>query len=1133
MSFVHLHLHTEYSLLDGFLRIDDLIDKIKKLNMDSVAITDHGGLYGAVTFYKKAKEKNIKPIIGVELYFSPTSRFDKKGKEDRENYHILLLAKDFKGYQNLSKLVTIAHLEGFYYKPRIDLEVLEKYHEGLILASSCVKGEIPSYLLEGREDEAKKRIYQFKEIFKDDFYIEVQNHNLKEEIEVLPKLIKISNETKTKYFASNDVHYLNKEDAKAHGILLCVQTQTNINNPDRLKFETDEFYLKSFEQMWDLFKEIPDAIYNTIEIKEKCNIEIPLGYPRLPKFPLKENEDPFEVLKNLCEKSLSYKYEKITDEIINRLNMELSVIKEMGFSDYFLIVSDFVSYAKKNGIRVGPGRGSAAGSIVSYLLDITEVDPIKYNLLFERFLNPQRISLPDIDIDFADDRRDEVIEYVKRKYGEDRVAQIATFGKMEARGVIRDVGRVLGFPVSEMDRIAKMIPFNMDFKKAFEAEPLLLKEMNSDDRKKELFEIALKLEGLNRNFSTHAAGVVIGDSSLSEIVPLQLTKDKGITTQYDKDILEELGLLKIDFLGLRTLTVIEDTVKLIRERKDGNFKIENVPLDDEKTFNILREGKTIGVFQLESLGMRRVLFGLKPTNLEDIIAILSLYRPGTLKSGQVEEYIKRKNGLVTYNVLHPLIEDILKPTYGIMVYQEQVMQVAQKLAGYTLAEADLLRKAIGKKKKDIMESIKIDFISRCVDRNIDKEVAEKIFNYIEKFAEYGFNRSHSTAYAIISYQTAYLKANYPNEYFVSLLKSVSGNEDKEEVYIKEAERLGIKILPPDINKSDTYFKIEDENIRFGFSAIKNVGENLSVDLLKEREKGIFKSFYDFLSRCKSTRINKKVIEALIKSGAFDEFTKDRAYLLNELSSEEKSRPTLFSDSPIKKRKISESKIYEWEKEAFGFYFRGHPLKFYLEKIRDKEVKIVDLQNLESGKTVNIIGTIVGFRHQTTKKGDSFLKFTLEDETGKVDIFVFNSVMKDIENYLRREGVINLEGELKVEEERVSVRLTKVNDFISKNELEEKIKNMNENNFHLYIKLKKDLIKEDILGKLSYLIKENRGTTPVTIYLLLNGKKVEISLSKEYKINLNPQVLTELTKIVGNENIYYNEESGLSTLNIKF
>lgn len=1128
MSFVHLHLHTEYSLLDGFLRIDELLEKIKKLNMDSIAITDHGGLYGAITFYKKAKEKNIKPIIGVELYFSPTSRFDKKGKEDRENYHILLLAKDFKGYQNLSKLVSIAHLEGFYYKPRIDLESLQKYHEGLILTSSCIKGEIPSYLLEGKEEEAKKRIYEFKEIFKDDFYIELQNHNLKEEIEVLPKLIKISNETKTKYFASNDVHYLNKEDAKIHGILLCVQTQTTIDNPDRLKFETDEFYLKSFDEMWELFKEIPDAIYNTIEIKEKCNIEIPLGLPKLPKFPLKENEEPFEVLKHLCEKSLIDKYEVVTDEITKRLNMELNVIKEMGFSDYFLIVSDFVTFAKKRGIRVGPGRGSAAGSIVSYLLGITEIDPLKYNLLFERFLNPQRISLPDIDIDFADDRRNEVIDYVKNKYGEDRVAQIATFGKMEARGVIRDVGRVLNYPVSEMDRIAKMIPFNMDFKKAFEREPLLMKEMNKDDKKRELFEIAMKLEGLNRNFSTHAAGVVIGQTSLSEIVPLQFTKDKGITTQYDKDILEELGLLKIDFLGLRTLTVIEDTVKLIKERKDKNFRIENIPLDDEKTFNMLREGKSIGVFQLESLGMRRVLSGLKPTNFEDIIAILSLYRPGTLKSGQVEEYIKRKNGVVTYNVLHPLIEEILKPTYGIMVYQEQVMQVAQKLAGYTLAEADLLRKAIGKKKKDIMEGIKIDFISRCVERNIDRGIAEKIFNYIEKFAEYGFNRSHSAAYAMISYQTAYLKTNYPNEYFVSLLKSVSGNEDKEEVYIKEAERLGIKILPPDINKSDTYFKLEDDNIRFGFSAIKNVGENASKDILKEREKGDFKSFYDFLSRCKSMRINKKVIEALIKSGAFDEFKEDRSTLLNELSSEERTRPTLFSDLPTKKRKVSKSKIYEWEKEAFGFYFRGHPLKFYLEKIREKEIKITDLQNLESGKIVNIIGTIVGFRHQTTKRGDSFLKFTLEDETGKVDILVFNSVITDIENYLRREGVINIEGELKVEEERVSIRLTKVNSFISKNELEERIKNMNENLFHLYIKLKKDSLKEEVLDKLSSLIKENRGTTPVTIYLLLNGKKVEISLSKDYKINLNTQVLTELNKIVGNDNIYYDEEGGVSS-----
>lgn len=1127
MSFVHLHLHTEYSLLDGFLRLDDLMEKLKKLNMDSVAITDHGGLYGVINFYKKAKEKNIKPIIGVELYFTPNKRFEKRGREDAENYHIILLAKDFTGYQNLSRLVTIAHLEGFYYKPRIDMEVLEKYHDGLILTTSCIKGEIPSLLLEGKEEEAKKRIYQFKEIFKDDFYIELQNHKLKEEIEVLPKLINIAKETNTKYFASNDVHYLNKEDSKAHGILLCVQTQTTIDNPDRLKFETDEFYLKSFEEMWELFKEIPDSIYNTLEIKEKCNIEIPLGKPKLPKFPLKEGEEPFLVLKNLCENSLKNRYEKVTDEVIDRLNMELNVIKEMGFSDYFLIVSDFVNFAKKNGIRVGPGRGSAAGSIVSYLLGITEVDPLKYNLLFERFLNPQRISLPDIDIDFADDRRDEVIEYVKKKYGEDRVAQVATFGKMEARGALRDVGRVLNYPVSEMDRIAKLVPFNHDFKKAFEVEPLLLKEMNKDEKKRELFEIAMKLEGINRNFSTHAAGVVISNTPLYDLVPLQLTKDKGKTTQYDKDVLEDLGLLKIDFLGLRTLTVIEDTIKLINERKNPDFKIEKIPFDDEKTFTILRDGKSIGVFQLESLGMRRVLFALKPTEIEDIIAILSLYRPGTLKSGQVEEYIKRKNGLTKYSFLHPLLEDILKPTYGIMVYQEQVMQVAQRLAGYTLAEADLLRKAIGKKKKDIMESIKLDFITRCIERKVDKDIAEKVFNYIEKFAEYGFNRSHSAAYAIISYQTAYLKANYPHEYFVSLLKSVSGDEDKEELYIKEAESLGIKILPPSINKSDIFFKIEDDCIRFGFSAIKNIGESAALDIIEERKKGYFKSFYDFISRCKSTKINKKVIEALIKSGAFDEFNVDRATLFYELSEEEKSKPNLFGDTILKKKKVSESKIYEWEKEAFGFYFNGHPLKYYLEKIREREVKIVDLQNLENEKVVNIIGSIVSFKHQTSKKGDKYLKFIVEDESGKVNVLAFNNTINDIENYLRRDGLIKIEGEVIIEEDRISIRLTKINGFISKNELEERIKNMNEPIFHLYINLNKELLKDDILEKLSTILKQNKGNTPVTIYLTTNGKKIEISLSKEYKLNLNPQVLNELNKVVGSKNVYYNEESNIN------
>ncbi len=1128
-SFVHLHLHTEYSLLDGLIKFDDLFEKLKKLNMDSVGITDHGGLYGVIPFYKKARELGIKPIIGVELYFSPTSRHEKKGKEDRENYHILLFAKDYEGYSNLSKIVTISHLEGFYYKPRIDIEVLKNYNKGLILTTSCVKGEIPSYILEGRYEDAKKRVYEFKYIFGDDFYIELQDHNLREEKEVLPKLIQLAKETNTKIFASNDVHYLNREDAKVHGILLCVQTQTTIDNPDRLKFETDEFYLKSFEEMWSLFKEIPEAIYNTIEIKDKCNLEIPLQVPKLPKFPLKEGENPFEVLKNLCEKALPERYEKITDEIRDRLSMELKTIHDMGFSDYFLIVSDFVCYAKKNGIRVGPGRGSAAGSIVSYLLGITDVNPLEYNLLFERFLNPQRISLPDIDIDFADDRRDEVINYVRRKYGEDRVAQIATFGKMEARGTIRDVGRVLNYPVSEMDRIAKLIPFGLSFKEALEKEPLLLKEMNVDDKKKELFEIAMKLEGINRNFSTHAAGVVIGEGPLSQIVPLQLTKDRGITTQYDKDSLEDLGLLKIDFLGLRTLTVIDETIKLIKERKGFDINIEKLPLDDEKTFSLLREGKTVGVFQLESFGMRRVLSSLKPTNIEDIIAVLSLYRPGTLKSGQVEEYIKRKNSNEKYEVLHQLVEDILKPTYGIMVYQEQVMQVAQKLAGYTLAEADLLRKAIGKKKKDLMEKIKEDFISRCINNKIDKITAEKIFNYIEKFAEYGFNKSHSTAYAMISYQTAYLKANYPHEYFVSLLSSVAGNEDKEEVYIKDAESFGLKILPPHINKSQIYFTLEDEGIRFGFAAIKNVGENAAVEIINERKKSEFRSFYDFLSRCKNTRINKKVIEALIKSGAFDEFSKDRAALFEELQSEEKSKPMLFNEVPQKKRKIDQSKILEWEKEAFGFYFNGHPLKFYLEKLRKSEVKISDLPLLESGKIVNIIGTIVSFKHHSTKKGEGFLKFVIEDESGKIDVLVFNSQIDTIENYLRKEGLIKIEGELKIEDERISIRLTKFIEFIHKSELDEKIKDLdikeeNKTIFHLYINLKKDHLKDEILEKLSNSLKENRGNTLVTIYLQINGKKVEVSLSEKFMVNLSPSLLSNLSKIIGIENFYYKEIS---------
>jgi len=1122
MSFIHLHVHSEYSILDGFLRIGDLIKRVKEFKMPAVALTDHGGMYGVIPFYKRAKKEGIKPIIGVEMYFSPTSRFDKKGKEDAVNYHILLLAKNFKGYQNLTRLVSIGHLEGFYYKPRIDMEILREHSEGLIVGTSCLKGEIPSLILSGQYERAKKRVYEFKEIFGDDFYIELQNHHLPEEERVIPELLRLARETDTKYFASNDAHYLKKEDAKAHGILLCIQTQTTISNPDRLKFQTDEFYLKSFEEMWELFKDIPDAIHTTMEIAEKCEVEIPLGKSRLPKFPLPEGEDAFSVLKRKCEDGIEEKFGKETPEIMERLTRELSVIKEMGFSDYFLIVSDFVSFAKRKGIRVGPGRGSAAGSLVSYLLGITEINPLQYNLLFERFLNPQRISLPDIDIDFSDERRDEVIEYVRKKYGEDRVAQIATFGRMEARGVIRDVGRVLGYSAKEMDRIAKLIPFGMNFNDALANEPLLKKEMESDENKRELFELSMKLEGLIRNFSTHAAGIVIGDTPLSDLVPLQFTKDKSVTTQYDKDVLEEMGLLKMDFLGLRTLTVIENALTLINREREENFEIEKIPLDDEKTFSLLREGKTIGVFQLESPGMRRVLTGVKPNTMEDIIAVLSLYRPGTIKSGQVDEFIKRKHGVIDYTSIHPLLDEILKPTYGIIVYQEQVMQVAQKLAGYTLAEADLLRKAMGKKKKDIMAKLRDDFINRCINNGIEKEIAERVFNTIEKFAEYGFNKSHSTAYATISYQTAYLKAHYPKEFFTALLTSVSGNEDREEVYIKEAESMGIKILPPDINKSDIYFKIEGDAIRFGFSAIKNVGENAAKIIVEEREKGEYRSFYDFLTRCKSGKINKKVIESLIKAGAFDSLNPDRALLLEELKGNEKKKPMLFSE-PVKKKKVSKGKIFDWEKEAFGFYFSGHPLKNYIERMRKNEIKISSLSEIESGSNVKLLGAITSFRHYKTKRGDVVLKFVLEDESGKISIVAFNPVASEVENHLRKEGIIRIEGEYRIENDRVSVRVLKVLEFLTKRELEEKLKDVEKRGFHLYLKLKRKNINDEFLRSLHEFFERHKGNDPVTMYLVLNGKRLEMELEREHFIKVTPKVITELKKLIGEENFWYKEE----------
>ncbi|MBU2222032.1 MAG: DNA polymerase III subunit alpha, partial [Candidatus Omnitrophica bacterium] len=853
-DFIHLHLHTQYSLLDGACRLPDLLTLAKLYKMDSLAITDHGNMFGAIDFYTEALKQGIKPIIGAEVYVAPRSRLDKSSSGIEEAaYHLILLAKDELGYKNLAKLISIAYLEGFYYRPRIDKEILSVYHEGLIGLTACLKGEIPSLLQEKRFNDALKTADDYLNIMgKDNLFLEIQVNKIPDQVTVNQGLIRISRELKIPLVATNDVHYLQKSHARAHEALLCIQTQNTLDDPNRMRFQTDEFYFKSPEEMKELFKEVPEAIANTLEIAGRCNLELDFKQIHLPKYEPPVNTTKEAFLKDLCEKGLKQKYPEVDAQIRERLEHELKVIRDMGFTSYFLIVWDFIHYAKSQQIPVGPGRGSAAGSLVSYLLGITDIDPLKYKLLFERFLNPQRMGLPDIDIDFCYERRQEVIDYVTKKYGQENVAQIITFGTMQARAVVRDVGRVMGLAYADVDRIAKMIPPDpsINLKDALESEPELKNLYKNDPQITKLIDTALILEGLNRHASIHAAGVVIADKPLNEYMPLFKSQDDQITSGYGMKVLEKIGLLKVDFLGLRTLTVIDQAKKIIKETRGKDIDIDNIPLDDPNTYKLLAAAQTIGVFQVESSGMRDLLKKMEPEEFEDLIALLALYRPGPMGSGMLSDFIQRKRNKTPIRYDNKRLEPILKSTYGIMVYQEQIMQIASSLAGFTLAQADLLRRAMSKKTPEVMEQQRKSFIAGAVKQGVSETIASKIFDQIEYFSGYGFNRSHSAAYALISFRTAYLKANYPVEFMTALLTSERDNTDKIVEYINESERMGIEILPPDINASSGLFKVVDEKkIRFGLLAVKNVGRGAIDSIIQSREKhGNFTSLEDICQR---------------------------------------------------------------------------------------------------------------------------------------------------------------------------------------------------------------------------------------------------------------------------------------------
>ena len=1019
MKFTHLHVHSHYSLLDGLPKIDELLDYVKELGMDSVALTDHGVMYGAVEFYKKAKARGIKPIIGCEIYVAFEKLTDKRPNIDARRNHLILLAKNEQGYRNLIKLVTIAHLDGYYYKPRIDEEVLQKYSEGLIGLSACVQGKIPRLLLSNKFGEAEETAKKYENFFgKGNFYLELQHHpSIPEQITANKKLIELSKKTGIPLVATNDIHYLRKTDAEAQDVLMLINTGADPNDPERLSMTQDNFSMISPEEMQEFFKDVPEAIENTQKIADSCNLHIELNKTRLPTFPLPEGKTAEQFLEELCWQGLEKKFGKNPEpKIIERLKYEISVIEKTGFAGYFLIVQDFVNWAKQNRIIVGPGRGSAGGSLVAYLTNITNVDPLKHNLLFERFLNPERISMPDIDLDFADRRRDEVIRYVAQKYGQDHVAQIITFGTMAARAVVRDVGRALQYTYSYCDQLAKMIPMGMDLTETLEKVDEFKEKYETDEMAKRLIDLGKKLEGVARHASTHACGVVISADPLTDTVPLQKPpkeNEEGIITQYEMHSIEDFGLLKMDFLGLKNLTIIEDTLARIYVLHNQlKIDLDKIPENDPDTFRLLQNAITTSVFQLESDGMKRYLKELKPTTFEDITAMVALYRPGPIQF--IPDYIERKHGKQKIEYLHPRLEPILKDTYGICIYQEQLMKIAQEICGFTLGEADVLRKAVGKKIKELLDAQETKFINGAIKNGASKKIAEELWQWILPFAAYGFNKSHSAAYATIAYQTAYLKAHYPVEFMASVLTSEKADVERIAFLIDECKKMDVEVLPPNINESLKNFAVVEgkRQIRFGFLAIKNVGENIAQVIVDEKKSnGPYKSIGDFIHRIKSKDLNKKSMEALIKAGAFDQFAERNQLLENlekmlEIARENNKKQNtnqigLFANTSVKinhgikldpATPATNFVKLGWEKELLGLYVSSHPLNGFKKLFETRTTPIANLDASYVDKKIILGGLVSSVKKIITKNGKPMLFIKLEDLTGKTEVVVFPNLL---------------------------------------------------------------------------------------------------------------------------------------------
>jgi len=1045
-DFVHLHVHSQYSLLDAVCPIDELAAMAKEYKMSALAVTDNGNLFGAIEFYNACLKAGVKPIIGAEVYVAPESRFERSTHGlQGASYPLVLLCQDEAGYRNLMELVTIGYLEGFYYRPRVDKEVLKKFSKGLIALSGGLRAEVPHLLNIGQTEKARQAAKEYLDIFgKDNFYLEIIRAGLKEQEKVNEEIVKLGEELKIELVATSDVRYLKKEFARAQEILVCIQKQTTLNDPNRVRFQADGFYFKTSEEMKENFKDIPQAVSNTVRIAQACNLKLDFTKTYVPQFVPPKGKTQEAYLRELTTEGLKKRYPSFTKTVEKRAEHELNVIQKSGYTSYFLIVWDFVHFAKEKGIPVGPGRGSAAGSVVSYALGITDIDPLKYDLLFERFLNPERVSMPDIDIDFCYEHRDEVIQYVTEKYSKDNVAQIITFGTMMAKAVIRDVGRVMDMPYAEVDKIAKLIPTELDItiEMALGREPELKALYKNNPQVAQLIDTSQILEGMTRHASTHAAGVVISERPLREHVPLFKTGDGQISTMYSMESLEKIGLLKMDFLGLRTLTVIDDTIKIIKRIQKKDIAWDEIPLDDSKTFDLLVKAQAIGVFQLESSGMRDILKKLRPDKFEDLIAILALYRPGPIGSGMVDEFIKRKHGQIPIVYDHPLLEPILADTYGIIVFQEQIMKIANVLAGFSLARADSLRRAISKKKDDVMQAAREDFVQGAVKNKVEKRIADKVFSFIEHFAGYGFNKSHSAAYAMISYRTAYLKANYSVEFMTALLSSEKDNTDKVVLYIDEAKRMGLKILPPDVNESFPQFTVvAQDTIRFGLSAVKNVGQTAIDAIIQGRiQRDRFKSFYDLTENVDLRVVNRKVLESLIKCGAFDSTGLHRSQLFavldkalsvaGEVQKDRESGQLSFfdsfdNDSALKHTKEVPS-IPEWpeserllyEKEMLGFYVTGHPLERYRKELQSYSTASTGaLLRRRDGEEIVIGGLVNKLKFTQTKRTNEKMAIvTLEDLEGTVDLLVFPKTFKEYGQHLVKDAILFFRGNLDKKEQ---------------------------------------------------------------------------------------------------------------------